>query len=95
MVSSSSDRKPSISNLPINPLFVGIPDPTRGFTLILWASNLFYEAQLVQEAIFTEFGASLIVCRAEFLAADSGDTGHIPATGASLSENRSASTSKE
>lgn len=45
-------------------------------------------------AIFL-FGASFTVCQAEFLAADSGDAGHIPATGASLSENRSARTSKE
>lgn len=45
-------------------------------------------------AIFL-FGASFTVCRAEFLAADSGEAGHIPATGAPPSENRSARTPKE
>jgi len=45
-------------------------------------------------AIFL-FGASFTVCRAEFLAANSGEAGRIPATGASPSENQSANTSKE
>lgn len=53
---------------------------------MLW---LYYAA-----AIFL-FGASVTVCRAEFLAADSGEAGRIPATGAPPSENRSARTPKE